>query len=180
MTNKTFIIALISVICVGSIATGTLLYAGNNKTVAKVEQDITEQTTEQAEELSNKHVTESTWQKINDNLFFDTNSVKTQSDYIEGVFKQNYQDNDTGYDEKYAYKTIWTGAYCDIKLQGGVKKLEYPIYKYYDIDGSLLYENNIHKAWAEQYPDGHLGIMHTEDDENGEIYFKTLCKYFKN
>lgn len=117
--------------------------------------------------------------KISNELFFVEKSIKIQQDYVEGTFKQYNHSNDKQDGKIYAYKTIWTGAYCDIKLQGGVKKLEYPIYKYYDSDGNLLSEDNIHEAWAENYPDGHLGVTHPEDVENGKIYFKTLCKYFK-
>ncbi len=119
-----------------------------------------------------------TFKKINDNLYFDEKSVKIQQDYIEGIFKQYNYDQAKQNGEIYTYKTIWTGAYCDVKLQGGIKKLEYPIYKFYDDKGNLLSEDNIHKTWAENYTDGHLGVTHPEDVENGRIYFKTLCQYF--
>lgn len=119
-----------------------------------------------------------TFEKIGDNLYFDKKSIKIQQDYIEGTFKQ-YNYNQEKQDGKiYTYKTIWTGAYCDMELQGRIKKLEYPIYKFYDDNGNLLSEDNIHKTWAENYPDGHLGIAHAEDIENGRIFFKTLCKNF--
>ena len=117
------------------------------------------------------------WEKLAENLYFDKNSVENQHGYITGYFKQTNINQKIG-KEKVAYMKIWAGAYCNIKEQDGIRKLEYPIYWSYSTDGKLLEENNIHEYWRETYPEGHLGVMHPEDDENGEIYFNTLCKYY--
>ncbi len=117
------------------------------------------------------------WEQIAENFYFDTNSTDKQyGDYITGYFKQTNV-NETIKRRQVAYTKIWIGAYCDIDNQNGIKKLEYPIYWYYDKKNKLIKEDNIHKDWKKQFPGGHLGIMHAEDDDFGELYFNTLCKY---
>ncbi len=122
---------------------------------------------------------EETCTKVGEHLYFDQGAINIQTDLIGGVFKEYNYNNDKSYNEKnYAYKTIQTMAYCDIVLQGGIKKIEFPIFKYYDKNNKLVDEYNIHEIWRKEYPDGHLGITHPEDEPNGEIYFNTLCKYY--
>jgi len=58
------------------------------------------------------------------------------------------------------------------------KKIAFPIFKYYDEGNKLVDKYNIHEIWRKEYPDGHLGITHPEEEPNGEIYFNTLCKYY--
>lgn len=117
------------------------------------------------------------WQKIGDNFYVDVNSIDKQyGDYVTGYFKQT-NPNKVVKKKQAAYTKIWTGAYCDIEMQDGIRKLEYPIYWYYDKNNKLIEENNIHKYWKKHHPDGHLGIMHSEDDDWGELYFNTLCKF---
>lgn len=168
MTNKTFILVLVTIIFLGTITAGSILYVKEHSQIEHISN------TNQIKELEAKE----TWQNVGKALYFDTKSVKVSDSYVEGTFKQYNLNNDVISGKIYAYKTIWIGAYCNVFLEGGLKKLEYPIYKYYDIKGDLLAEENIHKTWAENYPDGHLGITYAEDIENGKIYFKTLCKYF--
>ncbi|MBR1626936.1 MAG: hypothetical protein IJ681_07315 [Bacteroidales bacterium] len=172
MINKTLIITLISAITVGAVSTGIMLYAGNNKTVAQVEQTVETNSIQQSKPKES-------WTKVGEHLYFDTESLNIQTDLIGGVFKEYNYNNDKSYNEKnYAYKTIKTMAYCDIELQGGIKKLEFPIFKYYDENNKLVDEYSIHEIWRKEYPDGHLGITHPEDEPNGEIYFNNLCKYY--
>ena len=117
------------------------------------------------------------WQKIGGNFYVDVNSIDKQyGDYVTGYFKQ-INPNKTVKRKQVSYIKIWTGAYCDIEMQDGIRKLEYPIYWYYDKNNKLIAENNIHKYWRKHYPGGHLGIMHPEDDDWGELYFNTLCKF---
>lgn len=117
------------------------------------------------------------WQKINDNFYIDVNSIEKQGgDYITGYFKQ-IKSKEIIKGKQVSYTKIWTGAYCDIALQDDVRKLEYPIYWFYDKNNKLLAEDNLHKYWKKHYPKGHLGIMHPEDDDYGELYFNTLCSY---
>ena len=117
------------------------------------------------------------WQKIGDNFYVNVNSIDKQyGDYVTGYFKKT-NTNKIVKKKQVAYTKIWTGAYCDIETQGGIRKLQYPIYWYYDKNNKLIEENNIHKYWRKHYPGGHLGIMHPEDDDFGELYFNTLCKF---
>ena len=117
------------------------------------------------------------WKKIADNFYVDTNSIEKSSDkYTTGYFKQtNPTEKIKG--KQVSYTKIWTGAFCDIEMQGGIRKLEYPIYWFYDKNNKLIAEDDIHKYWRKHYPEGHLGIMHPEDDDYGELYFNTLCGF---
>lgn len=116
------------------------------------------------------------WQQIADNFYFDVNSKEEQGDnYVTGYFKRTNVNEKINF-RRAAYTKIWIGAYCDVEMQNGIKKLEYPVYWYYDKRNKLIKEDNIHKYWKKHFPGGHLGIMHAEDDEFGELYFNTLCK----
>ena len=126
-----------------------------------------------------------TWQKVGDHLYFDTKSVENSDGYVQGTFKQYnlklVRANVTcdKYKNKiYAYTIISVGAFCN-EPNNGVKKLDYPIYKFYDINGKLLGEENIHKDWQKEFPSGRLGITYPENIENGNIYYDTLYKYSK-
>ena len=55
----------------------------------------------------------------------------------------------------------------------------YPTVKLYDGDNNFISEDNIHKTWREEFPDGHLGITHPEYERNGDVYFDILCSYAK-
>ncbi len=113
------------------------------------------------------------WQQVGSHLYFDKNSVKiNEGSIIEGRFAEFTKKETFG--DKILLKLIKTGAFCDIEAQDGYKKLEYPIYEYYD-NNKLVFEENIRKYWEETYPDGHLGITHSENEPNGEIYFSKLC-----
>ena len=118
------------------------------------------------------------WEKVAQHLYFDPNSVEIQDTYIKGTFKQyliNRKEEEIK--KNVVYKTIETGAFCDVEQENGVKKLEFPIYKFYDEKGKFISEDNIHTYWREHYPDGHLGVTHPNEEENGDIYFDTLCSY---
>jgi hypothetical protein len=117
------------------------------------------------------------WQKIDNNLYIDVNSIEKQDGgYTTGYFKQT-NTNEIKKRKQVAYTKIWAGAYCDIEMLSSIKKLEYPIYWYYDKNNKLIAEDNIHKYWKKHYPDGHLGIMHAEDDDFSELYYNTLCNF---
>lgn len=178
MSNKKFIITVVIILFWGTISLCTILYTKNNEIILPVTQTKIENT-DKTEQIKD-HINEKTWQKVGNGLYFDTKSVKMCGDYVEGIFKQYNINNEIQNGKIYSYAIIWVGAFCDIKLQDGLKKLDFPIYKYYDSNGNLLLEDNIHKAWAENYPDGHLGITYPEDVENGDIYFKVLSKYYKH
>ena len=118
------------------------------------------------------------WTKVGENLYFNENSVSIQSDgIVSGDFKEYVYGKLIKNNTVVAYKIIENMAFCDIEMQDGVKKMEFPIEKYYDINDNFIGEYNIHTIWAKEYPGGHLGITHPEDETNGDIYFNTLCKY---
>ena len=121
--------------------------------------------------------TNNSWQKVGENLYFDKASLsKVTDDIVSGKFKEYFISKKC---EKYPdayYQMITVTAYCNIKQQNGLKKLEYPIYEYYDKTDKFLGENNIHEYWRKHYPGGHLGITYAENEINGEIYFNILCK----
>ena len=121
------------------------------------------------------------WQRVAKHLYFNKNSVDIQYDnYISGTFKEYlYGKERENENQNAAYQIIETAAFCNIELQNGIKKLEYPIYQFYDENNNFISEDNIHKAWKEEFPDGHLGITHPESEKNGDIYFDTLCSYAK-
>ena len=61
--------------------------------------------------------------------------------------------------------------------------MEFPIFKYYDENNKLVDEYNIHEIWRKEYPDGHLGITHPEDEPNGErreYLLNNLLLFIKN
>lgn len=113
-----------------------------------------------------------TWEKVGEHLYFDKNSFKFK-EYSTSSYR--FEKNKNA-----AYQIIETGAYCDIENQDGVKKLEFPVYTFYDENNKFLSKDDIHEYWAKNYPDGHLGVTHPEDERNGDIYFDTLCKYTEN
>ena len=160
MTNRNFIITLILIICTGTIATGMLLYSKQHKTVANVEQVITEQNSipEHIQEPESKE----TWEKIGEHLYFDVNSIKGNR----GIFKIYYtSDNAPDYYDTIPALGIQKVS-CDCKE--GYMYIEQT--EYFD-------ENN--KYIAGDYPRAFADISYKEY-ENGEIYLNTLCKSFNN
>ena len=154
-------------------------YNNNDKWYEDMYQNALKQE-ESAEQEKKTDQTEAkeTWEKVAQHLYFNPDSVEMQDDYITGTFKQYLINrNEEEIKKNIAYKTIETGAFCNVEQEDGVKKLEFPIYKFYDEKGNFISEDNIHKYWRENFPDGHLGVTHPEDEENGDIYFDTLCSY---
>lgn len=119
------------------------------------------------------------WKKLTDRIYIDLNSVYAQSDYISGMFKEIPKKETSIYEHPVGYYTLRTAASCNLDLQDGIKKLEYPIVKYYDKNNKFITEDNIHRYWNVHYPGGHIGITHPEDLDNGDLYFDTLCEYYK-
>ena len=114
------------------------------------------------------------WIKIGNNLFFDKNSVRINEDLVGGHFKQfNLSEN-----KNYNYVIIWAGVYCDLEKQNGVEKMEYPIYYYYDENDKLIPENIIHKSWLKEKRSEQVGITYPKEEENGEIFYDTLCGFY--
>lgn len=120
------------------------------------------------------------WKNLTDRIYIDLNSVYAQSDYISGTFKGIPKKEITIYEQTVGYYTLRTAASCNLDLQDGIKKLEYPIVKYYDKDNKFITEDNIHRYWNVHYPGGHLGITHPDELDNGDLFFDTLCSYYKN
>ena len=117
----------------------------------------------------------SDWKKIKENLFLDINSLQGEkSDYVMGTFKQK------NIDEKINSKTakavlIELGAYCNIKANDNLKKIDYPNYTYLDKNNDVIETQKPSQDWKQQYEQGNLGVVSIEDIKDGETFFDALC-----
>ena len=108
-------------------------------------------------------------------MYFDNNSIKNQDGYITGTFKEYLT---TKTDKNVAYRTIEIAAFCNTNESDGLRKLDYPIIKYYDFKNNQIGEEDIHKTWEKEHSNGHLGITYAEDIESGNVFFETLCSSY--
>lgn len=176
--NKTFLYFISAMTLVTILSACCLKQPQAVSVIGTSEQPQTASSPDAKEPKEQPQVVEN-WQKVGENLYFDTNSLEINGDTAGGNFKEYFISQKA---EKYPdahYQIISTAAYCDIEIQDGIRKLEFPIYKYYDKNDKFLGENNIHEYWHKNYPDGHLGITWAEDEINGNIYFDTLCKKYE-
>lgn len=115
--------------------------------------------------------------KIAPHIYFDTNSItKLDDGFISGEFKKYYlMKNDVINKKIVAYSIIKTAALCDDDSNDDIKKLKYPIYRYYDADNNFISEKNIHRDWRKIYPSEQISVIDSKDEPDGALYFHTLC-----
>ena len=98
-----------------------------------------------------------TWQKVGEHIYFNPESTdNTEYGYVSGKFKQyNLRlvrlsvEHDKYKKKIYAYTIISTGAFCD-DMGNGVKKLDFPIYQFYDVNGKL--ETGVPRRTSRNHP----------------------------
>ncbi len=116
-----------------------------------------------------------THKKVGNHLYFDEKSLQQIDGKTTGVFKQYIYSGEKQNGQRVIYKTISIGAFCDTKSKDGERKLELPVYKFYNIDEIIVSKTDVKLNWKKTHPNDSEGFTHPEEEENGEVYFKTLC-----
>ena len=107
-----------------------------------IEQSNEEQTTkntsdnineENIQNINNEESNSSQFRKIGENLYFNINSFSANDGFNKGIFIEYFPQSITKFGKSVKYKSIQVSAFCNIQENGGIKKIDYPIYKFYDI-----------------------------------------------